>query len=42
MKSAAEYIAEFQRWANRTKWNNIVLMYMFKRGLKKNDKDQFI
>ena len=42
IKSAAEYIAEFQRWINRTEWDDIALMYIFKKNLKEDVKDQFM
>ncbi len=40
--SAADYAARFQKYANLTKWNDVALMTMFRRGLKDNLKDELM
>ena len=39
-KAAADYAAEFQRWARRTGWNDGALQHMYRRGLKEEVKDE--
>ena len=41
-KSAAEYAAEFQRWADRTEWDESALQYMYRKGLKEEVKDELM
>jgi hypothetical protein len=40
--SAANYAARFQKYANLTKWDDVALMTMFRRGLKDNLKDELM
>jgi len=37
-----KYAARFQKYANFTKWNDVALMTMFRRGLKNNLKDEIM
>ncbi len=40
--SAADYAVRFQKYVNLIKWNDVVLMTMFRRDLKNNLKDELM
>ena len=41
-KSAAEYSAQFQEYADKTGWDDTALMTHYRRGLKKNVKEELM